>query len=78
MSKAFSTHLVDGYFDTASVTDYTLVPGTFELATTTFIIPDWTKNLLTEETIWFWFEVSVRDGFRFSYLSMTPGPYFLW
>jgi hypothetical protein len=61
-----------GDFDATFVTNDTAVTDAFVFATVTFVIFGRSKDALTEQTIFFWFESSVVDGFWLCNFTKRP------
>ena len=65
VSYAVATNLFLGYFNTTTVTNYTLVSYTFIFTTGTFVILYRSEYTLTEKSVTLWFVRTVVNRFRF-------------
>src|SRR5579859_1838580 len=60
------------YFNTTLITDNPLKTDSFIFTAVTLPVLGWSKDAFAEETILFWFERTIIDGFRFRYLTIAP------
>ena len=65
VTHSFTTNLGFCYLNTAAFADFAFVTQAFVFTTVTLPVLGWTKDSFTEQTITFWFQGSVVDGFRF-------------
>ena len=73
MRHAFTTNFGLGNFNTALFADYAAMLEPLVFAAQAFVVFDRAKNLGAEQTITFWFERSVVDGFRLFDFAKRPG-----
>ena len=76
VTHSFTTNLGFCYLNTAAFADFAFVTQAFVFTTVTLPVLGWTKDSFTEQTITFWFQGSVVDGFRFFNLTIRPFPDF--
>ena len=67
MPHSFSTHFRTGYFDTTTITNNPFIAHTFIFTAMAFPVLCWTKNSFAKQPIFFWFQCTVIDRFRFFY-----------
>ena len=70
VAHTLTTNFSQRNFNTTFFTNDTLVLHTLVLATQTFVILDRTENLGTEQTVFFRFERTVVNCFRFFHLTV--------
>ena len=73
VTHALTTYFGLSYFNTTLLTDHTTVLETLVLTTQTFVIFDRTKDTRTEQTITFWLEGTVVNGFWLFNFTKRPG-----
>ena len=72
VSHTLSTYAEFRNLNAASIADNTFITNFFIFSTMTFPVFAWSKNLFTEQTVFFRFQCSVVDRFRLFYLSTGP------
>ena len=77
MAHAFTTHFCQCDFNAALFANHTTVFETLVLTAQAFVIFDWAKNFGAEQTVAFWFERTIVDGFRLFYFAVGPGTDFI-
>ncbi len=77
MAHSLSSDTCFCNFYSASVADHALITDLFVFTAMTLPILAGSKNLLTEQTVFFRLQGSVINGFRFFYLPPGPFPDFL-
>ena len=72
MTHTFSTNAGFGYFHTTAVADNTFITDFLIFTTVALPVLARSENTLAEESVFFRFQCSVVNGFRFFYFSMGP------
>ena len=72
MAHALAANAGLGDFDTTFITDNAAVTDALVFTTVTFVIFGRSKDAFTEQTIFFWFERSVVDGFWLGNFTKRP------
>ena len=69
MPHPLTSDLSLGYFNPAVFTDNAFMANTLVLTTVTFPVFLRSKNFLAKQPLFFWFQGSIINGFRFFYFS---------
>ena len=70
MAHPFTTNLRTGDFNTTAVTNPALVANPLVLTTSTLVVLSWAKDSLIKQTLLFWLQCPVVDGFRLLYFTV--------
>ena len=74
MPHPLPTHLSPGYFDTAFITDDSLVAYPLVLAAIALEILGWSEDSLAEQAVPLRLQGAVVDGLRLGHFTVGPAP----
>src|SRR5699024_12225113 len=72
MTHTCTTYYLTTTFNPTAITYSTFITDTFVLTTGTFPVLSRSKNTFIKQAIFFWFQCTVVNSFRFLYFTIRP------